>query len=75
MIAPAFVGSSLSTGGSPWVESSSEIVELPLLLPKDWAVELLEIAESRKQTMANLIRELINEAIRKENSQRYSSWR
>lgn len=46
-----------------------EVVELPLLLPKDWAVELINLAKSRQQSVAGLLRDLVGQAIREKASQ------
>ena len=45
------------------LDGPSDVVELPLLLPKDWAEELIDLADMRRQSVANLLRDLVGQAI------------
>jgi hypothetical protein len=40
-----------------------EVVEVGLLLPKDWAVALIKLSEQRQQTVAQILRGLVERAL------------
>jgi hypothetical protein len=40
-----------------------EVVEVGLLLPKDWALALVKLSARRQQTVAQLLRSLVERAI------------
>jgi len=41
----------------------SEVVEIGLLLPTDWAVALVKLSEKRQQSVAQILRSLIERAL------------
>jgi hypothetical protein len=57
--APVFdLNASLSGNSSP-----SNVVEINLLLPTDWAVALVELAKKRDQSVGELLRMYIGHAL------------
>ena len=40
-----------------------EVVEIGLLLPTDWAVALVKLSEKRQETVAQILRSLIERAL------------
>lgn len=42
---------------------SAEIVEIPLLLPASWADALIELSKRRRQSIAQILRGLIDQAL------------
>jgi hypothetical protein len=40
-----------------------EVVEIGLLLPTDWAVALVKLSKQRQQTVAQLLRSLVERAL------------
>jgi hypothetical protein len=41
----------------------SEVVEIGLLLPADWAVALVQLSKKRHQTVAQILRSLVERAL------------
>jgi hypothetical protein len=64
--APAFdVNASLFGNSSP-----GEVVEIGLLLPADWAIALVDIAKKRHQSVGELLRMYIGQALIENDSAR-----
>jgi len=57
--APAFDFNASLSGNS----SSDNVVEIGLLLPTDWAVALVELAKKRQQSVGELLRTYIGQAL------------
>jgi hypothetical protein len=51
------------TGSFPCKMAPQEVVEIGLLLPTDWAVALVKLSEKRQQTVAQILRSLIERAL------------
>jgi hypothetical protein len=43
--------------------SPSEVVEIGLLLPTHWAVALVKLSKQRQQTVAQILRSLVERAL------------
>ena len=50
-------------GTFPCKTAPSEVVEIGLLLPADWAVALVKLSEKRQQTVAQILRTLIERTL------------
>jgi hypothetical protein len=62
--APAFdFNASLSGNSVP-----TEVVEISLLLPADWAVALVDLAKKRQQSVGELLRMYIGRALKENES-------
>ena len=62
--APAFdFRASLSGNSAP-----AEVVEIGLLLPADWAVALVDLAQKRHQSVGELLRMCIGRALNEQES-------
>jgi hypothetical protein len=62
--APAFdFHASLSGNSEP-----AEVVEISLLLPADWAVALVDLAQKRQQSVGELLRICIGRALNEHES-------
>jgi len=51
------------TSSFPCKMVPQEVVEISLLLPTDWAVALVKLSEKRQQTVAEILRSLIERAL------------
>jgi hypothetical protein len=48
------------TLGSPW---GNDVVEISLLLPSEWANELIALSQERRQSVAQILRSMIGHAL------------
>ncbi len=44
-------------------EDSNDVVEISLLLPKDWAAELIELSKKRQQSVGLILRSMIKHSL------------
>jgi hypothetical protein len=59
---PALAIDNVTTSPSCKIEPP-EVVEIGLLLPADWAVKLIKLSEKRQQTVAQILRSLVERAL------------
>lgn len=48
---------------NPGMPCTSEVVEVNLLLPSDWANDLIALSQARRQSVAQVIRSMIGHAL------------
>jgi hypothetical protein len=58
-IAPMFGGAASNMGGG----GQGDIVEITLLLPSEWAKDLIELSRQRHQSVAQILRSMIGHAL------------
>lgn len=63
MFFSAFVSQSPDSTGRSTERTVADVVELPLLLPKERAEELLRLSKRRNQSVAQILRNLVDQAL------------
>jgi hypothetical protein len=51
------------SGTYPRSKAPTDVVEIGLLVPADWAAALVKMSESRQQTVAQMLRSMIERAL------------
>ena len=64
--APMFGGAASKVGGV----SQDDVVEISLLLPSRWANDLIELSRERHQSVAQILRSMIGQALHEGDSGR-----
>lgn len=60
---PAAIAADAPTAGLSGTASLSDVVEIGLLLPADWAAELIELSKKRQQSVAQILRSFISRGL------------
>jgi hypothetical protein len=66
LVAPMFGGTASNVGGG----GQEDVVEICLLLPSRWANDLIELSRERHQSVAQILRSIIGQALREGESRR-----
>jgi hypothetical protein len=64
--APMFGGAASNVGGG----GQGDVVEISLLLPSQWANDLVELSRERHQSVAQILRSMIGQALHEGDSGR-----
>jgi hypothetical protein len=60
---PAAVAADAATSVLSGTSSLTDVVEIGLLLPADWAAELMELSKKRQQSVAQILRSFIGRGL------------
>jgi hypothetical protein len=62
-LSPSAPSAEVATATLPATNPLSDVVEIGLLLPADWAAELMELSRKRQQSVAQILRSFIGRGL------------